>query len=109
PGVIICAMYLPDMNGVQLAQQIRTEMPTNAPAFVLVSSESENADAVSLTKCGQAFILEKPFSPEKLVNALSIVTGQMLAVLPTSAEELGMTLVRPLRLGPLPAASPSAR
>jgi serine/threonine protein kinase len=109
PAVILCAMYLPDMTGVQFVQQIREEYPTEAPKFILISSESENAEVVSMTQTGQAFILEKPFTPEKLVNALSVVTGQMLAVVPTTPEQLGLSLVRPLMLGPLPAPSPATR
>jgi serine/threonine protein kinase len=109
PVVILCAMYLPDMTGVDFVQHIREEYPTEAPKFILISSESENAEVVSMTQTGQAFILEKPFTPEKLVDALSVVTGQMLAIIPTTAEQLGMSLVRPLMLGPLPAASPATR
>ncbi len=109
PTVILCSMYLPDMTGVQLAQRIHDEFPSDAPKFVLISSESENAEVVSMTQAGQAFILEKPFTPEKLVEALSVVTGQKLTVVPTTPEQLGMSLVRPLMLGPLPAASPSVR
>jgi two-component system chemotaxis response regulator CheY len=33
----------------------------------------------------------------------------MLAVVPTTPEQLGLSLVRPLMLGPLPAPSPAAR
>jgi serine/threonine protein kinase len=109
PAVILSAMYLADMTGVQFVQQIREEYPTDAPKFILISSESENAEVVSMTQTGQAFILEKPFTPEKLVNALSVVTGQMLAVVPTTPEQLGLSLVKPLMLGPLPAPSPETR
>jgi serine/threonine protein kinase len=105
PGAIVSAMYLRDMTGVQLAQRIRTESQA-APGFVLLSSESESADAATLTQSGQALVLQKPFTPEKLIEALSVVSGQALAVLPASTEQMGLSLVKPVVLSPLPAPSP---
>ncbi len=75
PHAIISAMHLADMTGVQLAQQVRAESLATAPGFVLISSESESADANGLTRCGQAVMLHKPFSREKLIDALSLVSG----------------------------------
>jgi serine/threonine protein kinase len=104
PSAIISAMYLPDMTGTQLAQQIRAETEA-APGFVLLSSESESPEAASLSQCTQAIVLQKPFTPEKLIEALSVVSGQTLAVTPASPEDLGVSLVRPVVLGPLPNAA----
>jgi two-component system chemotaxis response regulator CheY len=61
---------------VQLAQQIRGESKSAAPGFVLISSEAETSQVGSLSKCGQAVLLQKPFTPEKLFEALSLVSGQ---------------------------------
>jgi two-component system chemotaxis response regulator CheY len=74
PDVIICTLHLPDMTGMQLAQQLRSGT-TSVPGFVLISSEAESADAGSLSKYGQGFVLQKPFTPDKLAEALSLVTG----------------------------------
>jgi serine/threonine protein kinase len=76
PHVVVAAMHLPDMTGVQLAQQIRAQSEAAAPGFVLISSEAESADAGSLSKCGKAVLLQKPFTPEKLLDALRMVVGQ---------------------------------
>jgi serine/threonine protein kinase len=78
PNVIISALHLADMTGVELARHVRAERPAAAPGFVLISSESESADASSLTQCGQAVMLQKPFSRERLIEALSLVSGQLL-------------------------------
>lgn len=109
PNAVICAMYLSDTTGVELAQHLNAASAGAAPGFVLLSSDFEGADEATLSKCGQAVVLQKPFTPEKLVDALSVVTGQALTVLPASPEEMGLSLVRPLVLGPLPApAAPPA-
>ena len=63
------------MTGVQLAQQVRAECSPPAPGFVLISSEAESSDAGSLSKCGSAILLHKPFTPEQLVAALKVVCG----------------------------------
>ena len=104
PHAIISAMYLADMTGVELVQQIHALGLAPVPGFVLISSAAENPDAEPLSQAGQTVILEKPFTPEKLMDALSRVTGQTLEVLPTNAEQLGVSLVRPVMLN-LPKAS----
>jgi serine/threonine protein kinase/DNA-binding response OmpR family regulator len=81
PHAVVSALHLPDMTGVQLAQQIRGQFSaggpassTPAPGFVLISSESESSQAGTLSSCGKAVLLQKPFTPEKLVEALRVVT-----------------------------------
>jgi len=74
PDAIVSALYLPDMSGVQLAQQVRAEAREAAPGFVLISSEAEGSDAGSLSKCGKAVLLKKPFTPEQLLEALRVVS-----------------------------------
>jgi serine/threonine protein kinase len=74
PGTIVSALHLPDMTGLQLAQQVRANSTASAPAFVLISSEAEGADVGSLSACGQTFLLKKPFTPEQLLDALRTVS-----------------------------------
>jgi serine/threonine protein kinase/DNA-binding response OmpR family regulator len=80
PHAVVSALHLPDMTGVQLAQKIRGQInagsaasPTPPPGFVLISSESESSQAGTLSGCGKAVLLQKPFTPEKLVEALKVV------------------------------------
>lgn len=72
PGVIISSLHLSDMTGVQLAQQICAET-SSPPGFVLISSEADVSQAGSLSRCGNAILLHKPFTPEKLAEALKVV------------------------------------
>lgn len=77
PNAIISAMHLADMTGVELARHIRAASSA-APGFVLISSEGESADTNSLTQCGQAVMLQKPFSRERLIEALCLVSGALM-------------------------------
>jgi serine/threonine protein kinase len=74
PDVIVSSLHLPDMTGLQLARQVRGENMQSAPGFVLISSEAEGADAGSLSDCGKAVLLQKPFAPEQLLEALRLVS-----------------------------------
>jgi serine/threonine protein kinase len=96
PRVVISALHLPDMTGVQLAQQIRDELKTAAPGFVLISSEAESSGAGSLSKCGKAVLLHKPFTPEQLAEALKSVSGEAQLEKPAVAESVELGTLRVL-------------
>jgi serine/threonine-protein kinase len=85
PEAVISALHLPDMTGVQLAQQIRKENTKAAPGFVLISSEDEKSEAGTLSKCGKAILLHKPFTAEKLGEALKVVTAPAVDTTATGA------------------------
>jgi serine/threonine protein kinase/DNA-binding response OmpR family regulator len=73
PDAIVSAMHLADMTGVQLGQQVRAEFGEAPPGLVLISSEAEGPDAGSLSKCGKAVLVHKPFTPEQLLHGLRMV------------------------------------
>jgi serine/threonine protein kinase/DNA-binding response OmpR family regulator len=74
PDAIVSALHLPDMTGVQLAQKFRSEACASTPGFVMISSEFESSSAGSLSACGKAVLVKKPFSPEQLLEALRVVS-----------------------------------
>jgi serine/threonine protein kinase/DNA-binding response OmpR family regulator len=74
PRVLISAMHLPDMTGLQLAKQIREQSLGAVPGFLLISSEDEGKEAGTHSKIGLATLLHKPFTPEQLVQALKLAT-----------------------------------
>jgi two-component system, chemotaxis family, chemotaxis protein CheY len=92
PDAIISALHLSDMIGVQLAQQIRGESKEAGPGFVLISSEGGSSETGTLSKCDKAVVLQKPFTPERLVEALRLVS----AVQPPSATTTECGKIRAL-------------
>ena len=80
PDVIISAMHLADITGVELAQKVREESQGRAPGFVLISSEAELSQVGSLSKCGRLFVLEKPFTLDKLAETLKLVSAKQSEV-----------------------------
>jgi len=75
PRAVVSTMYLSDMSGVDLAQQIRSEIKTNAPGFVLITSETDDGESASLSKLNRVLMLPKPFNASQIKEALNLVTG----------------------------------
>ena len=77
--IVVSAMHLKDMTGVDLARAVREKKgpATNAtaPGFLLITSSSESSDAAGLSSAGLALSLPKPFTPVQLAEALSRAAG----------------------------------
>jgi two-component system chemotaxis sensor kinase CheA len=72
PDAVVSAQHLSDMTGLELAQQIREEGEEPWPGFVLISSEGEISQMGTLSRSDMAVVLQKPFTPEKLADALRL-------------------------------------
>jgi serine/threonine protein kinase len=75
PGVIISAMHLPDMTGVQLAQAMRAHDSLSSTGFVLITSATDAPEASLSSEAGHAARLPKPFDAEQLAQALATATA----------------------------------
>jgi two-component system chemotaxis response regulator CheY len=74
PQVVLSAMHLTDMTGVELFTKVREACPGSPLGFILVSSEDESREAGTLGASGPALVLHKPFTPEQLAQALALAT-----------------------------------
>src|SRR5262249_41621673 len=61
PRVVISAMHLADMTGVQLAQKMRAEEALASTGFILITSQADAEEANLLGPAGQVVRLPKPF------------------------------------------------
>jgi CheY-like chemotaxis protein len=71
PDVVISALHLSDMTGVQLAQQMRAEPQLASTGFVLITSEADAHEADLLSQGGHAVRLTKPFDQDQLSAAVA--------------------------------------
>ena len=78
PDVVLSAMFLKDGSGSQLGQRLNVAFPFNAPGFVLITSQEESKNVGSLSDCGKAVALHKPFNAEQLAEAISRVIHRSL-------------------------------
>jgi serine/threonine protein kinase len=75
PSVVLSAMHLNDMTGVELARRLRGDEKLADIGFVLISSEADAQEFRSLSLTGHFIHLTKPFSAEQLAEALRAATG----------------------------------
>lgn len=88
PQAIVCSLHLPDMTGLQLAEQIHAESERGVaglaanenkaarsvpPGFVLVTTSTGDVAADSLVTLRRVLPLTKPFTSEQLKAALNTV------------------------------------
>jgi serine/threonine protein kinase/DNA-binding response OmpR family regulator len=78
PRVVICAMHLADMTGVQLAQKVQAEGPLSSTGFVLITSQADAQEANLPRQAASIVRLAKPFDLERLAQALAAATGSPL-------------------------------
>lgn len=79
PDVVLSAMFLKDGSGSQLGQRLNVAFPFNSPGFVLITSQEESKNVGSLSDCGKAVALHKPFNTEQLGEAISKVIHRSLS------------------------------
>lgn len=70
PGVVISALYLPDMSGTELVLAMRGDADLEHVPFILVSSETRPQVLEPVRQSGVCGILPKPFSEDQLRKAL---------------------------------------
>ena len=71
--VVISAMHLKDMTGVQLAHALHADPTCAHVGFVLTSSEGESAEIGVATRLPHVTVLAKPFDRELLAQAMARV------------------------------------
>ena len=82
PDVVLLDLGLPDVDGVQVIQRIRTW--SNLP-IIVISARSEDEDKIQALAAGADDYLTKPFSVEELLARLR-VTQRRLALVNDAAQ-----------------------
>jgi serine/threonine protein kinase len=85
PRVVLSAMHLADMTGVQLVQKMRGEELLSTTGFVLITSQGETQEANALSQAGGVVRLHKPFDLCQLAEALAAATGSAPRQAPRAA------------------------
>jgi serine/threonine protein kinase len=74
PSVVLSALHLGDMTGMELARRMRSDNTLSTVGFVLISSATDVPESSSLSQAGHFIRLTKPFSKEQLAEALKAAT-----------------------------------
>lgn len=70
PDVVVSSLYLPDMAGTKLVEEMRGRSALEAVPFILVSSETRPQVLDPVRQSGACSIVAKPFTEEQLARAL---------------------------------------
>ena len=97
PEVVVSALYLPDMSGLELVLAMREESELAGIPFILVSSETRPQALDPVRQAGICGILPKPFTTAQLHKVLDTTLDFLAIEHATSidfrAEELKVLLV----------------
>ena len=76
PGIVLLDLGLPDMDGVEVIERIRTwsDMP-----IIVISARSEDKDKIDALDAGADDYLTKPFSVEELLARLRVTQRRLSA------------------------------
>ncbi len=70
PKLVVCDVTMPEENGLQLAAQLRYELPdTHVLMFTAFTSNAAKVDAYSMDTGHPLPLLNKPCRPEELLRA----------------------------------------
>lgn len=89
PDILLLDLGLPDMDGVEVIQKIRSW--SNLP-IIVISARSEDNDKIGALDAGADDYLTKPFSVEELLARLR-VTQRRLAFMAADAPAAGSVFV----------------
>ncbi|MDX8386915.1 MAG: response regulator [Ghiorsea sp.] len=80
PIAVLSDVTMPDMNGYDLAIEIRKELPLQIIVFISGNSDAADHECATQEVC---FVLNKPFHPDKLISMLKEVVLPCHAYLTT--------------------------
>ena len=77
PDIVLLDLGLPDMDGVEIIEKIRTW--SNVP-IIVISARSEDADKIAALDAGADDYLTKPFSVEELLARLRATQRRLVSM-----------------------------
>ena len=113
PDVVICDVVMPDRDGYEICDFVKTHATLGATPVILMSGIVNDEVRQRASRVRSEGILSKPFSAEDLLKRLEAVLGPLAtrpaAVPPTTPEPVAtptLMPVSPLTVEPMVAATP---
>lgn len=80
PDVIVLDVMLPDINGKEVCQRVRSDSALDDVKIICISGMVEQDKIADLKKSGANDFLQKPFEVETLVNRICMLLDMEMAV-----------------------------
>ncbi len=74
PDLVFLDIMMPKMDGFAVLKKLKERGLTDIPVIVITAKGGEN-DAAQATKLGAVAVMTKPFSPKKLVEIATELSG----------------------------------
>jgi two-component system, chemotaxis family, chemotaxis protein CheY len=71
--LIICDLVMPEMTGMELLQTCKNDPQISRIPFIMVTAEAQKETVMEAIKAGVDNYITKPFTPERLRDAISKV------------------------------------
>lgn len=72
-GCIVCDWNMPNMSGIELLKEVRSDANLKSVPFVLVTAENEQKQVIEAAKLGVSNYIVKPFTPADFQTKLTAV------------------------------------
>ncbi len=72
--LILCDMVMPEMTGLELLNACKNDPHTCDIPFIMVTAEAQKKTVMQAIKAGVDNYITKPFTPERLKEAIDKVT-----------------------------------
>ncbi len=86
PELIILDLMLPEVDGLEICRQLKSDAATKHIPIVMLTAKSEEADVVVGLQMGADDYIPKPFSPQVLVARIKAITRRMADLQLSSAS-----------------------
>ncbi len=73
PNLIVLDVMLPDADGIQLCQQLKTDPKTSSIPIILLTARAGESDKILGLELGADDYITKPFSPRELIARIKAV------------------------------------
>jgi DNA-binding NarL/FixJ family response regulator len=94
PDVIIMDISMPELNGIEAARQIRTEVP--GAKIIVLSMYADKRYVLGMLKAGVCGYLIKDCALKEVVDAITVVTRGVTYLSPAVADTMRKTLLNQL-------------
>lgn len=71
--LILCDVNMPNMDGIELLEKVKSKESMRAVPFVMVTTEGSQARVMQALELGAAGYVKKPFTPEQIKEKLTSI------------------------------------
>ncbi|WP_083480649.1 response regulator [Jannaschia seosinensis] len=77
PHIVLSDLYMPELNGLQVLQHLRSDPVTQKVGFILITGRGDDSIIDTGRKLGMNNFLTKPFTPALLKDCIEAVVGRL--------------------------------